>query len=432
MQQLSFMGPVIRCSRDVDVFPDVVSEDYADVLEQNFQLQDLPEGDFRCSKMPISREFKLLHYTTMQRQDKAMHKVTRGDEVIDAFLKTLAALDDLRLEHYEDAAVCSIIVNLGSRLERFFKTAVFPGARGEEKFDTLINRLKSLGVGKSVRYQLHELRELYNDAKHDPTTAVGLKRAVDTVAGARSAVEALIAMEIGATAAPVEKIISRLLWVSVYDDYVNGVSEIYVSLPLPEDIFATHLDVVWIQCRTWDAMKADLLEAGCFHYGKKHFDFAVYERFSEEQDFLNAGVWDGDYRQLIRIISRYEDRPTAGRLMPHLRRDHMSIAVLSAIALAGVDVASEATAPLCLEELKAAILNRADSFYAMPDEYRWVRSTAAGLADLIFQIPFPAWSQLSGPFWNLWNPKSFVAVASPDDAENIRYVIDDASRVVIV
>lgn len=358
--------------------------------------------------------------------------MTRGEEVVAAFVEAQTALDDLRLEHYEDTAVRSIAERLGSRLERFFKTAVFPGAKTADSFDTLINRLKSLGIDKSVRGQLHALRELYNDAKHDPGASVRLKRAVDTIVAARSAVEALIATGIGATAAPVEKVISRLLWVSAYDVYVGGVTEVYVSLPLPEDIFATHLDLVWINGLAWDTMKAELLTTGCFHYGKEHFDPAVYARFSEEQDFLNAGIWDGDYRQLIRIISKYEDRPTAGRLIPDLRRDHMSIAVLSAIALAGVDVASAATATLSLEELKAEILKRADEVYAMPDERSWVQATAAGLAELIVQLPFAAWSQLNGPFWNLWNPKHLNVAVSPADARNIRYVIDDASRVVIV
>lgn len=321
---------------------------------------------------------------------------------------------------------------MGSRLERFLKTAVFPGAVAVDKFDTLINRLKSTGMDKSARAQLHALRELYNDAKHDPTTPVRLKRAVDTIEAARSAVQILIASGIGATAAPIEKVISRLLWVSAYDVYVGGVTEVYVSLPLPEDTFATHLDLVWIDGLAWDAMKAELLATGCFHYGSEHFDPTVYARFGQEQDFLNAGIWDGDYRQLIRIISKYEDRPTAARIIPDLRRDHMSIAVLSAIALAGVDVANTAAAPMAIDDLKAAILGHADKVYAMPDERSWVQAAALGLAELIDQVPFAAWTQLSGPFWNLWNPKPLTAAVSPAHAKKVRYVIDDASRVVIV
>lgn len=358
--------------------------------------------------------------------------MTRGEEITAAFVAALAALDELRLEHYEETDVRSIVERLGSRIERFFKTAVFPGAAAADTFDTLINRLKSVGIDKSARAQLHALRDLYNDAKHDPSAPVRLKRAADTIAATRNAVQTLIATGIGATAAPIEKVISRLLWVTAYDVYVGGVTEVYVSLPLPDDIFATHLDLVWIDGLAWDAMKAELLATECFHYGSEHFDPAVYARFAQEQDFLNAGIWDGDYRQLIRIISKYEDRPTAARIIPDLRRDHMSIAVLSAIALAGVDVATVAAAPLAVNELKAAILKHADEVYAMPDERSWVQSAATGLAELIVQLPFAAWLQLSGPFWNLWNPKPLTAAVSPADAKKVRYVIDDASRVVII
>jgi hypothetical protein len=41
-------------------------------------------------------------------------------------------------------------------------------------------------------------------------------------------------------------------------------------------------------------------------------------------------------------------------------------------------------------------------------------------------------SQLNGPYWNLWNPKPLTAAVSPVDAKKVRYVIDDASRIVIV
>lgn len=362
---------------------------------------------------------------------KAQHIVTRGEEIDAAFDDALAALDALRLEHYEDATIRSIIERLGSRVERFFKTAVFPGAIAAETFDTLINRLKAIGIDKTVRRQLHGLRDLYNDAKHDPTAPIRLKRTVDMVTAARAAVRTLIQAGLGATSAPVETVVSRLLWISAYDVYVGGVTEVYVSLPLPEDIFATHLDLVWIKGLEWDAMKGELLATGCFHYGKEHFDPVVYSRFVEEQDFLNAGIWDGDYRQLIRIISKYEDRPTAAQLIPNLRRDHMYVAVLSAIALAAVDIATGVPAPLAVEKLRSQILEHADKVYAMPDERIWVHAAATGLAELIVQLPFASWAHLSGPFWNLWNPKQLIAVVSAVDLKMVPYVIDDANRVVI-
>lgn len=357
--------------------------------------------------------------------------MTRGEEMIAEFDAALSALDRLRLEHYDDTDVRTIVERVGSKVERFFKSAIFPGSMATETFDTLINRLKSAGVGKSERQRLHALRELYNDAKHDPSKPMRLKPTNDVIIASRTEIQALIGSKIGATAAPVETVISRLLWVSAYDIYVAGVTEVYVSLPLENEIFATHLDVVYVRGLAWDELKAELLATRSFYYGPDHFAPDVYKRFNEG-DFLNAGVWDGDYRQLVHILSKYEDRQTALQFLPDLRRDHMLVAVLSAIALAGVDVATVADQPLSVADLGTAILNRADMAYAMPSEQPWVRAAGEGLAELITQLPFEAWGQLAGPFWNLWNPKPLTASVAPKDKAQVRYVIDDANRVVIV
>lgn len=356
--------------------------------------------------------------------------MTRGEEILAAIEAALSALDRLRLEHYEDDDIRTVLETLSSKVERFFKTAIFPGTPGKDTFDGVINRLKSAGVSKSVRDQLHGLRDLYNDAKHDPDRRMRLKDAVDTVEGARDALASLITAGLGATSAPVENVLSRLLWITAYDDYIGGVTDVYVSLPLPKDAFDTHLDVVYVKGTAWDALKADLLATGSLHYGAEHFAPDVFARFNEG-DFLNAGVWDGDYRQLIQILSKYEDRPTASRLLPDLRRDHMGLAVLSAIALAGVDVGRRATGSMTVEELEAAVLARADDTYAMPAERPWVAAAARELAEMVCQLPADAWPRLSGPFWNLWNPKPLTATVGSADGSS-RYVIDDANRIVIV
>ena len=64
--------------------------------------------------------------------------MTRGEEMIGSFDKTLADLDGLRLEHYEDADVRLILVRLGSMVERFLKSAVWPDASAADTFDGLI------------------------------------------------------------------------------------------------------------------------------------------------------------------------------------------------------------------------------------------------------------------------------------------------------
>jgi hypothetical protein len=355
---------------------------------------------------------------------------TRGQEMLDIFDGALRRLDALRLAHYEEAEVRAIVIELGSRLERFFKSAVWPGALGAETLDTLINRLKSVGFDRAGRQQLSAFRIIYNDAKHDPFVSVQLKRAADVTLSARQAVSALISTGVGTTTAPIEKAVNRLLWVSGYDVYVGGVTEVYVSLPLPEDLFATHIDVVWVKGTSWDLMKADLIATGCFFYGAEHFAPDVYDRF-KEGDFINAGVWDGDYRLLVDILSRYEDRPIADELIPSLRRDHMWPAVLSSLALAAIDVARASPTLLAAQQLTHAILKKADKTYAMPSARPWVATAAETLAEMIAQVPFGDWRELSGPYWNMGQPQELRSkITSPD--VKIGYVIDETNRIVMV
>ena len=114
---------------------------------------------------------------------------TRGEEIVGVFERALGDLDALRLAHYEEAEVRGIVVELGSRVERFFKSAVWPGASGTDTLDTLINRLKSVGVDRGERQHLGVFRIRYKNAKHDPGTPVRLKQTVDITARALDACE---------------------------------------------------------------------------------------------------------------------------------------------------------------------------------------------------------------------------------------------------
>ncbi len=250
--------------------------------------------------------------------------MTRGEEMKGVLEGAIADLERLHLAHYTDEDVRGIIEDVGSRTERFFKTAVFPGLDPATSFDTAINGLKSLGFSKVLRANLHELRELYNDAKHDPSKPIRLKVATAILNQCRSTLGELIAADPGQVGSAAEAAVSRLLWISGYDDYTGGCTSVYASLPLPKDVFATHVDVFWFHYAAWEPLKADLLATGSFFYGHAHFEPEVYAR-SDEDDFIGAGVWDGDYRELVTILSHHEHRPLKDQLISSLRRDHMYI-----------------------------------------------------------------------------------------------------------
>ncbi|QOZ28574.1 hypothetical protein [Bradyrhizobium sp. CCBAU 51753] len=356
--------------------------------------------------------------------------MTRGDEILSALDGAIKEIEALFLAHYT-ADDIRRVEDAGSCTEWFFKAAIFPDLDAKAPFDTAINRLKSIGINREVRDSIHALRELYNAAKHNPSAQIRLKVANDVLSGARKALEAIIHEGPGQVRAPVSAAVSRLLWVSGYDHYTAGCTSVYVSLPLPRDIFATHIDVFCLHFRSWEPLLSDLVASGNFYYGRDHFDDDVYARFNED-DFINAGIWDGDYRQLITILARHEHRSLKDEVIVNLRRDHLGVSVLSAIALAASDVTRSNERPLEESELARAILERADSAYAMPDERLWVRRAAEALATMIAQVPVAQWKAIEGPFWNLWNPKQLVAHVQSPDPERVPFVIDDANRIVVV
>lgn len=356
--------------------------------------------------------------------------MTRGDEILATFAKAQADLGYLRYEHYQDDDIRAIVEVVGSKVERFFKTAVFPGSDVTDTFDRVINRLKSAGLGKNTRDDLHGFRELYNASKHDPLRALSLKATINTVQKARDAMKSLLTSGIGNTSLPVTKVVSKTLWITAYDVLHQGVTEIYVSVPWPDEDFATHLDIVWIKASEWDPLRNELAATGSAQIGAAYFAPTVYKKFHED-DFLEAAEWNGDYRDLIQILSKYEDRPTAGKLIPSLRRDHMGTAVLSAVALAGVDVVSKAEQAMTPEQLTNAILKRADEVYAMPDERPWGKEAAEHFGDLLSQVDFKQWSDLIGPFWKPWNPSHRTGTGSNKSRPPVHYEIDDMMRLVI-
>lgn len=150
--------------------------------------------------------------------------------------------------------------------------------------------------------------------------------------GARKALEAIVRLCPDQVRAPVSATVSRLLWVSGYDNYTGGSTLVYVRLPLPRDIFTTHTDVFWLHFRSWEPLLSDLVSSGNFFYDWDHFENDVYARFSED-DFINAHIQDRDHRQLITILARHEHRPLKNEVLTNLRRDHLGVSVLSAIAL---------------------------------------------------------------------------------------------------
>jgi hypothetical protein len=204
-----------------------------------------------------------------------------------------------------------------------------------------------------------------------------LAEATQAVRNASAALAELAAWGIGAVAAPFERELNYHLWVGFWDHYTGGSTEVAVMLPGDHWTKVGAVDTLHMDIRTWDTLKPVLLAHPRFRLGEAHFEPEVWQGFLAEGDFLNAGVWDGEYGELIRLLAPADDRSIAERLFPWLRRESNSVSAGTALIMAAVDVARAAAAPLAKERLAEAIRQRADSEYAMPGQGRGVSEAAA-------------------------------------------------------
>ena len=345
---------------------------------------------------------------------------------IDSAEQLLVALEATA---YTSEDVRRIIQGLGSKVERFFKKAVFPGLDAGVDFGGAINRLKAAGHTKEVRDKFHALRILYNEGKHDASVAIRQRQALLVVRDVRLAAQDVIAANPGQVGAVAKEPISHVLWLTGHDNYTGGNTEIYVTLPLPQDRYATHLDHIWIDFEDWDALKADLKATGNFYFGPEHFTEELYKRFDED-DFIGGGVWDGEYRQLIEILARHENPDQNNRVI--FPRQMMYAGMLACLILAAIDVVESGPLTGTASDLSDAMLAQAQTRYGIAIDRPPVKSAAEVLSTMILQLSPEHRSSLTGPYWNIAQASDLTANAKPPDGNKVPLLIDDRNRIIIV
>jgi hypothetical protein len=233
--------------------------------------------------------------------------------------------------------------------------------------------------------------------KHAPGTPLLLKDVVATCQRqAEPRIEVLTRL-VRTVNVPFERELNYTLYVAFWDHYTGGETEVAIMLPSDHWLHVSSVDLFSMDFRSWDALKPRLLAHPRFRMGKEHFAPEVWQGFIEEGDFLNAGVWEGDYGELVRILADYEDRDKANSVLPFLARHNNNISVGTALTLAAVDIARSATAAMDAASLAQAIIARADAEYAMQATAACVPKAAEQIATLIASLRFARWPYLAGP-----------------------------------
>jgi hypothetical protein len=270
--------------------------------------------------------------------------MTRGEEIIDAVRSALERLQALTFGAHARADIANVVDPLGSRVDSFLRAIVFPTSTRRDNFYDLIERLGTNRLASGDVQWLHDLRSRYNTSKHAPATPLVLAEAIAVCERTLAALRAAVQLGVGTVDVPFERELNYYLYVAFWDHYHTSDTEVAVMVPSDHWLHVSAVDVHHLDIRSWDKLKPLLLAHPRFRLGKEHFRPEVWKGFAEESgDFLNAGVWEGDYAELVSLLADFEDRGIAKALLPSSSRNHNAISVATALTIAAVDIARAAT-----------------------------------------------------------------------------------------
>lgn len=165
-----------------------------------------------------------------------------------------------------------------------------------------------------------------------------------------------------------------MFWVAACDHYIGGDTEVHVYLPAIPRVgpVPPSLDLVYVDMSSWDDVKKTLSVVGELGSSEEHFPKRMLEILSQEEGFLEAFVFEGDYRSLFTALTQNERRLD---LIPGLRRQDSLAAMLQAFPLAAIDIAG--TADTDQEGMSHEIEAQAVQVYAVSEDLEVAGDLAA-------------------------------------------------------
>lgn len=330
---------------------------------------------------------------------------THFENLLQQVQSARARLKELTQTDYTSHDIKDVIKDIGSNLEVFLKIAAFPHKNQRHDFVEFINELLTIGLVQADVDVLHQLRTAYNNSKHNPQYEPRLLETTNLINEVQSSLEKLRGMNFGRIAEQIPQKHKRVLWLFAWDHY-QGDTEISIMIPSFDTDRAPSLDVIHIDMSAWDAAVDDLKKVGTFETGKHFFPKSLYDFYSGEGDFLVGGVFEGEYKDIIKTLAKYELRL---ELFPGLNRHDSPTSMLQALILATVEVASTFSYEPSKEDLEHRIKEVACNSYAVPPDYRNIEKLVEEVTSLLERLDFSLWPAVSGPTW--------LNIAAYDEAE---------------
>jgi hypothetical protein len=321
---------------------------------------------------------------------------TRGDAMTSDAEAVLARMKTVGNSSFSRPNLSELIEPFTSRLEYFLKSVVFPSASRRATLHQLIEDLFGVGLGAQDVSSLHRLRELYNKSKHDPGSDLNWRDCVDALTGATTAMQALAGLGLPAVDSPFEKELSAVVYVGMWDHYVGGETEIGLFLPSDHWLGTHPISTFHMPMMAWDRLKPLLADHPRYLRGEQALGAQVWKSFAGEGDFLDAGVWQGDVRELLSLLSTFNDPALEKAVIPLLARGNDLFSIGIALVSATVDVVR--TDPTLIgQELKDHILGRAKTEYAVEADTAHGRRILDGICGLVEGLSVNIRASLGGP-----------------------------------
>ncbi|MGX9459881.1 hypothetical protein ACWXWU_01380 [Shewanella sp. A14] len=342
--------------------------------------------------------------------------------------KFLEQFQSLMYDGYSASNVCELVSSLGTKLELFFKNSVFPQKNPRDNLNSFINELTTVAQFRSLDYEnFHDFRKIYNKAKHDPNANLDLLVVIENIKAMKLLVNTLVEIGVGDISKAPKSLAKRVYWLSAYDHYIDGDTEVHIIIPGDTDhwLGPPTFDRVNIKLLDWDEVKNKLGSCGVLKDGEEYIPQRQVEILRKDSDFLSAHVWEGEYKLLLRVLTQHELRLN---LIAGLNRHDTAHNMQVAFLMATLDVL---TPEVSLTEFRSAIKQCAIDYYGVPKEYEHTDHFLDGMISFINGVEADKWENIHGPTW-LSEDKFNQKLQSATSAHANKYMLIDSTHTILM
>jgi|UPI00056DC04C hypothetical protein len=350
---------------------------------------------------------------------------TNGDEIVRYLEDAISDLSRLPYRIYSPTDINGIMSAVGAKLELYFKAVIFPKEPPRHAFVHFIGCLSGQASQQDIG-ALHDFRKTYNSAKHDPAFEIPLLEAQKKLHSVKDALVRISDLSLGLTKQPHASSTKRVYWLAAWDHYIGGDTEIHIMVPSISKCFMGPLgfDMIYIEGSKWDEAKSALAGAGHLDNWEGHIPESYVSAWESEGEFLSANIFEGEYRDLITSLGKFEKRQD---LIYGLNRADSAQYVFIACLMALADISASLVEP---GDMDSEVVQQVTSTYSLP-------ATALGLTkiarDLVAMLRKAAWSDLTpliGPLWATSDEFLQLASAAIVRSDTLPVMVDSNRRLI--